>query len=135
MTNVKLKEQKFDGPLLLRRGGTVYELTHHEACIMPANIAVGMLGDVGLVIEFVKEDKEVIADFSNHELGLLNNEFDLSGSAEDAANHLFPSKKKAAKKQKPKPTKLQDLVDAAKVETIAIIPDKDDSEEVVSTQD
>ena len=98
MTNVKLKEQKFDGPLLLRRGGTVFELTHHEVCSIPANIVVGMLGDDGLIIEFVTEDRKTIAEFGNHELQLLNREFDLSGSAEDAAEHLFPTKKKIAKK-------------------------------------
>ena len=135
MSNVKLKNHKHDGPLLLRRGGTVYELTHHTNCSVPATIAVGMLGDAGLIVEFVKEDKEVIAEFNAPNLELLNNEFSLSGSAKDAAEHLFPTKKKAAKKDKPKPTKLQDLVDAAKEETSVEKLVKEEVSEEDSTQD
>ena len=135
MTNVKLKNQKFDGPLLLRRGGTVFELTHHSTSDVPANVAVGMLGDEGLIVEFVKEDRETIAEFGNHELQLLNSEFDMSGSAEDAAEHLFPTKKKVAKKVKPKPTKLEDLVAAAKKETSAKTPAKEEKSEDDTTQD
>lgn len=135
MSNVKLKNQKHDGPLLLRRGGIVYELSHHTSCSVPANIAVGMLGDDGLVVEFVKEDKEVIAEFNAPDLELLNKEFNLSGSAKDAAEHLFPTKKKAAKKEKPKPTKLEDLVAAAKEETSVKEPVEEKVTEEESTQD
>ena len=135
MSNVKLKNHKHDGPLLLRRGGVVYELTHHTDCSVPATIAVGMRGDDGLVVEFVKEDKEVIADFNGPNLELLNSEFSLSGSAKDAAEHLFPTKKKIAKKEKPKPTKLQDLVDAAKEETSVEKPDEEKVSEVDATED
>jgi len=135
MSNVKLKVQKHDGPLLLRRGGTVYELSHHSDCNVPVNIAVGMLGDDGLIVEFVKEDKEAIANLINADLNLLNREFSLTGSAQDAAEHLFPTKKKVAKKVKPKPTKLQDLVDAAKEETSVKKPDEEKVSEVDATED
>tara|TARA_Y100000310_G_C20631628_1_gene788960 strand:- start:1082 stop:1489 length:408 start_codon:yes stop_codon:yes gene_type:complete len=135
MSNVKLKIQKHDGPLLLRRGGVVYELSHHTDCNIPVNIAVGMLGDDGLIVEFVKEDKEAIADLVSADLKLLNREFSLSGSAQDAAEHLFPTKKKVAKKSKPKPTKLEELVAAAKEETSAKEPVEEEVAEEDSTQD
>ena len=135
MSNVKLKNHKHDGPLLLRRGGVVYELTHHTDCSVPATIAVGMLGDDGLIVEFVKEDKEAIADLVSADLKLLNREFSLSGSAQDAAEHLFPTKKKVAKKSKPKPTKLEELVAAAKEETSAKEPVEEEVAEEDSTQD
>jgi len=135
MTNVKLKKQKFDGPLLLRRGGTVFELTHHSTSDVPAHIAVVMLGDEGLIIEFVKKDREAIVEFGNHELQLLNREFNITGSAEDAAEHLFPTKKKVAKKVAPKITKLEDLVAAAKKETSVKIQVKEEVAEDDTTQD
>ena len=63
MSNVKLKRVKHDGPLLLRRGGTVYQISHDVKCVVPVGIAVGMLGDAGLVVELTGEDREAISNF------------------------------------------------------------------------
>ena len=55
MSKVKLSKPKHDGPLFLRRGGAVYEIKHSEEVNIPANIAVGMLGDAGLVVKFIDD--------------------------------------------------------------------------------
>lgn len=125
MSNVKLKRVKHDGPLLLRRGGTVYQISHGENCIVPANIAVGMLGDAGLVVELTGTDKDVISNFGANELRLIKKEFNLEGSSEEVAELLFPTKKKSKPKKKVeikpkivKPTKFEDLVKASKSDSI-----------------
>lgn len=117
MTNIKLKNHRADGPLVLRRAGKIYELTSHDSCSMPANVAVWMLGDEGLEIEFNKEDKKSILEFNSEELRLLNREFSLDGTAKDAANHLFPTKLKPKKKVE-KQLKFEDIVKTTKSKTI-----------------
>jgi hypothetical protein len=134
MSNVKLKRVKHDGPLLLRRGGTVYQISHDVKCVVPVGIAVGMLGDAGLVVELTSEDREAISNFGANELRLIKKEFNLQGSSEEVAETLFPTKKKTKPKKKvmskPKAetsTKFEDLVNAAKKDSL-----KTKKEKVVS---
>ena len=109
MSKVKLSKPKHDGPLFLRRGGVVYEVKHSEEVNIPANIAVGMLGDAGLVVKFIDEDKKRILTMSDYELRLLRKEFNLEGTAKDIAEAMFPSKKTIIPK-KPKPIKAEKKV-------------------------
>jgi len=141
MSNVRLKKVKHDGPLLLRRGGTVYQIRHDENCVVPVNIAVGMLGDAGLVVELTGSDKEAISKFGANELRLIKREFNLDGSSEDVAETLFPSKKKTKPKKKvatkPKeaPTKFEDLVKAAKKDSVEKVEETITSDLNESTED
>jgi hypothetical protein len=135
MSNVRLKRVKHDGPLLLRRGGTVYQISHGVDCIVPVNIAVGMLGDAGLVVELTGTDKDAISNFGANELRLIKKEFNLEGSSVEVAELLFPTKKKSKPKKKVeikpkmvKPTKFEDLVKAAKTDSIDTVDKKPKSD-------
>ena len=84
-----------------------------------------MLGDAGLVVELTGEDREAISNFGANELRLIKKEFNLQGSSEEVAETLFPTKKKTKPKKKvmskPKAetsTKFEDLVNAAKKDTL-----------------
>lgn len=137
MSNVRLKKVKHDGPLLLRRAGIVYQISHDVNCEVPVNIAVGMLGDAGLVVELTGSDKDGISKFGANELRLIKKEFNLEGSAEDVAEALFPTKKKskpkkkiATKSKEETTTKFEDLVKAAKKDST-----KKEEETIVSDLD
>jgi len=106
MSKVKLMKPKHDGPLVLRRGGVVYELKYESDVDIPANIAAGMLGDAGLVVKFIEEDKKTILTMSDYDLALLQREFNLTGTAKDVAEKMFPTKKTIIPK-KSKPIKVE----------------------------
>tara|TARA_Y100000592_G_scaffold100843_1_gene183220 strand:+ start:150 stop:554 length:405 start_codon:yes stop_codon:yes gene_type:complete len=110
MSKVRLKNIKHDGPLLLRRAGTVYSITHLEDTQVPLNIAIGMLGDAGLKVTIIEEDKSLIAKLSDYELNILKKEFNLEGDSKSVANKLFPAKKTVLpKKTKPVKTVNKDI--------------------------
>ena len=110
MSKVRLKNIKHDGPLLLRRAGTVYSITHLEDTQVPLNIAIGMLGDAGLKVTIIEEDKSLIAKLSDYELNILKKEFNLEGDSKSVANKLFPTKKTVLpKKNKPVKTANKDI--------------------------
>jgi hypothetical protein len=110
MSKVRLKNIKHDGPLLLRRAGTVYSITHLEDTQVPLNIAIGMLGDAGLKVTIIEEDKSLIAKLSDYELNILKKEFNLEGDSKSVANKLFPTKKTVLpKKTKPVKTVNKDI--------------------------
>lgn len=110
MSKVRLKNIKHDGPLLLRRAGTVYSITHLEDTQVPLNIAIGMLGDAGLKVTIIEEDKSLIAKLSDYELNILKKEFNLEGDSKSVANELFPAKKTVLpKKTKPVKTVNKDI--------------------------
>tara|TARA_R110002020_G_scaffold157022_1_gene339286 strand:- start:520 stop:930 length:411 start_codon:yes stop_codon:yes gene_type:complete len=106
MSKVKLMKPKHDGPLVLRRGGVVYELKYESDIDIPANIAAGMLGDAGLVVKFIEDDKKTILTMSDYDLALLQREFNLTGTAKDVAEKMFPTKKTIIPK-KTKPIKAE----------------------------
>ena len=117
MSKVKLVKPKHDGPLLLRRGGAVYKIEYTLDVDIPANIAAGMLGDAGLIVKFVKEDKKNILAMSSYDLNLLKREFDLTGTAEDVAEKMFPSKKRIIpKKLKPIKAEKKPVKETPKIE-------------------
>ena len=97
MANVKLKEHRVTGPLLLRRGGQSYALTAQEETHIPLRIAAGMLGDEGLLVEFSSEDEKDILNASERTLELLKQEFGLEGNAKAVHAAMFPKKSLAAK--------------------------------------
>ena len=110
MSKVRLKNIKHDGPLLLRRAGTVYSITHLEDTQVPLTIAIGMLGDAGLKVTIIEEDKSLIAKLSDYELNILKKEFNLEGDSKSVANKLFPAKKTVLpKKTKPVKTVNKDI--------------------------
>jgi len=97
MANVKLKEHRVTGPLLLRRGGESYALTAQEETQVPLRIAAGMLGDEGLLVEFNAGDEKDVLNASDRTLELLKEEFGLEGDAKAVHAAMFPKKSLAAK--------------------------------------
>lgn len=97
MANVKLKEHRVSGPLLLRRAGATYALTAQEDTVVPLGIAAGMLGDEGLIVEFNSSDEKDILSANEYTLDLLRAEFGLEGDAKAIQTAMFPKKSLAAK--------------------------------------
>ena len=95
MAKVKLARHRPTGPLLLRRGGQTYALTAQEETVVPLGIAVGMLGDSGLLVELDASDSSDILTLNEYLLNLLKREFNLEGDAKAVRDALFPSKKKS----------------------------------------
>jgi len=95
MAKVKLARHRPTGPLLLRRGGQTYALTAQEETVVPLGIAVGMLGDSGLLVELDATDSSDILTLNEYLLKILKKEFDLEGDAKAVRAALFPSAKKA----------------------------------------
>ncbi len=115
MSKVRLKNIRHEGPLLLRRAGTVYSITHLEDTQVPLNIAIGMLGDAGLKVTIIEDDKSLIAKLSDYELNILKKEFNLEGDSKSVANKLFPTKKTVLpKKTKPVKTVNKDNIENIK---------------------
>lgn len=92
MATVSLTNHRVNGPLLLRRGGQTYALTAQEKTQMPAGIAVGLLGDTELQINFTASDEAELLKLNEYLLNVLREEFNLSGSAIDVCAVLFPKK-------------------------------------------
>ena len=92
MATVSLTKHRVNGPLLLRRGGQTYALTAQEKTQMPAGIAVGLLGDTGLKINFTASDEAELLGLNDYLLNILRKEFNVSGSAIDVCAVLFPKK-------------------------------------------
>jgi len=90
MAKVKLAKHRATGPLNLRRGGKVYALTALEETNVPLSIAVGMLGDEALVIEFDSSDKKDVLDLNEYLLEILKREFNIEGEAKDVQSTMFP---------------------------------------------
>lgn len=90
MAKVKLAKHRATGPLNLRRGGTVYALTALEETNVPLSIAVGMLGDEALVVEFDSSDKKDVLDLNEYLLEILKKEFNIEGEAKDVQSTMFP---------------------------------------------
>jgi len=95
MAKVKLVRHRPTGPLLLRRGGRTYALTAQEETVVPLGIAVGMLGDSGLLVELDASDSSDILTLNEYLLNILKKEFDLEGDAKAVKSALFPSAKKS----------------------------------------
>ena len=95
MAKVKLARHRPTGPLLLRRGGKTYALTAQEETFVPLGIAVGMLGDSGLLVELDATDSSDILTLNEYLLKILKKEFDLEGDAKAVRAALFPSAKKS----------------------------------------
>ena len=95
MAKVKLVRHRPTGPLILRRGGQTYALTAQEETKVPLGIAIGMLGDSGLVVEFDSTDSSEILGLNEYLLNLLKKEFNLEGDAKAVRTALFPSAKKS----------------------------------------
>jgi len=95
MAKVKLVRHRPTGPLVLRRGGQTYALTAQEETKVPLGIAIGMLGDSGLVVEFDSTDSSEILGLNEYLLNLLKKEFNLEGDAKAVRTALFPSAKKS----------------------------------------
>lgn len=100
MANVKLKNHRVSGPLLLRRAGGTYALTAQEETKVPLGIAVGMLGDTGLLVELNSDDEADILSANEYTLELLRREFGIEGDAKAIQRALFPKKSFAAKAMK-----------------------------------
>ena len=98
MANVKLKKHRVSGPLLLRRAGSTYALTAQEETKVPLGIAVGMLGDSGLIVEFTSSDEAEILSANEYTLDLLRREFGLDGDAKTIQASMFPKKQSLAAK-------------------------------------
>mgnify|MGYP003112740924 FL=1 len=90
MAKVKLAKHRATGPLNLRRGGEVYALTALEETNVPLSIAVGMLGDEALVVEFDSSDKKDVLDLNEYLLEILKREFNIEGEAKDVQSTMFP---------------------------------------------
>ena len=95
MAKVKLARHRPTGPLLLRRGGQTYALTAQEETVVPLGIAVGMLGDSGLLVELDASDSSDILTLNEYLLKILKKEFGLEGDAKAVRAALFPSAKKS----------------------------------------
>ena len=95
MAKVKLVRHRPTGPLLLRRGGQTYALTAQEETVVPLGIAVGMLGDSGLLVELDVSDSSDILTLNEYLLNLLKRESNLEGDAKAVRSALFPSAKKS----------------------------------------
>ena len=94
MAKVKLAKHRATGPLQLRRGGQTYALTAQEETAVPLGVAVGMLGDSGLLVELDASDSSDILKLNEYLLNILKKEFDLEGDAKAVRAALFPSAKK-----------------------------------------
>ena len=95
MAKVKLVRHRPTGPLLLRRGGQTYALTAQEETVVPLGIAIGMLGDSGLLVELDVSDSSDILTLNEYLLNILKKEFNLEGDAKAVRAALFPSAKKS----------------------------------------
>ena len=95
MAKVKLARHRVSGPLLLRRAGNTYALTAQEETIVPLGIAIGMLGDQGLLVELDSTDSTEVLSLNEYNLNLLKKEFGLEGDAKAVKAALFPSAKKS----------------------------------------
>ena len=95
MAKVKLARHRVSGPLLLRRGGQTYALTAQEETKVPLGVAVGMLGDSGIAIEFDASDSSEILQLNDYLLNLLKKEFNIEGDAKAVKAVMFPSAKKS----------------------------------------
>tara|TARA_Y100000004_G_C8765865_1_gene348604 strand:- start:183 stop:677 length:495 start_codon:yes stop_codon:yes gene_type:complete len=95
MAKVKLARHRVSGPLLLRRAGNTYALTAQEETVVPLGIAIGMLGDEGLLVELDSTDSTEILSLNDYNLNLLKKEFGLEGDAKAVKAALFPSAKKS----------------------------------------
>ena len=95
MAKVKLAKHRATGPLQLRRGGQTYALTAQEETAVPLGVAVGMLGDSGLLVELDASDASDILTLNEYLLNLLKKEFNLEGDAKAVRAALFPSEKKS----------------------------------------
>ena len=95
MAKVKLARHRPTGPLLLRRGGQTYALTAQEETVVPLGIAIGMLGDEGLLVELDAQDATEVLTLNEYLLNLLKREFSIEGDAKAVKAALFPSAKKA----------------------------------------
>ena len=95
MAKVKLARHRPTGPLLLRRGGQTYALTAQEETVVPLGIAIGMLGDSGLLVELDVSDSSDILTLNEYLLNILKKEFNLEGDAKAVKATLFPSAKKS----------------------------------------
>ena len=86
---VRTKRKPVNGPLLVRRAGKVYELSQSKIKV-PTLVAINMLGDSGLHVEFTADDKNRISKLSQRQLKTLakglNRPPDLKGIMHD----LFP---------------------------------------------
>jgi len=95
MAKVKLAVHKNTGPLLLRRGGETYALTAVEETYVPLGIALGFLGDSGIIVKFDSEDKPEIVKLPEFALDVLREEFSIEGDAKKIRDTMYPSKKKS----------------------------------------
>ena len=95
MAKVKLAKHRATGPLQLRRGGQTYALTAQEETAVPLGVAIGMLGDSGLLVELDASDSSDILTLNEYLLNILKKEFDLEGDAKAVRSALFPSAKKS----------------------------------------
>lgn len=95
MAKVKLARHRVSGPLLLRRAGNTYALTAQEDTVVPLGIAIGMLGDEGLLVELDSTDSTEVLSLNDYNLNLLKKEFGLEGDAKAVKAALFPSAKKS----------------------------------------
>lgn len=95
MAKVKLARHRVSGPLLLRRAGNTYALTAQEETVVPLGIAIGMLGDEGLLVELDSTDSTEVLGLNDYNLNLLKKEFGLEGDAKAVKAALFPSAKKS----------------------------------------
>ena len=95
MAKVKLARHRVSGPLLLRRAGNTYALTAQEETKVPLGIAIGMLGDEGLLVELDSTDSADVLSLNEYNLTLLKREFGLEGDAKAVKAALFPSAKKS----------------------------------------
>ena len=94
MAKVKLARHRVSGPLLLRRAGNTYALTAQEDTVVPLGIAIGMLGDEGLLVELDSTDSTEVLSLNDYNLNLLKKEFGLEGDAKAVKAALFPPAKK-----------------------------------------
>mgnify|MGYP003120829733 CR=1 FL=1 len=94
MAKVKLARHRVSGPLLLRRAGNTYALTAQEDTVVPLGIAIGMLGDEGLLVELDSTDSTDVLGLNEYNLTLLKREFGLEGDAKAVKAALFPPAKK-----------------------------------------
>jgi hypothetical protein len=95
MAKVKLTKHRATGPLQLRRGGQTYALTAQEETAVPLGVAIGMLGDSGLLVELDASDSSDILTLNEYLLNILKKEFDVEGDAKAVRAALFPSAKKS----------------------------------------
>ena len=95
MAKVKLARHRVSGHLLLRRAGNTYALTAQEDTVVPLGIAIGMLGDEGLLVELDSTDSADVLSLNEYNLTLLKREFGLEGDAKAVKAALFPSAKKS----------------------------------------